>query len=151
MRDSSLESVVENLLSIIPIIDNSIRRTLRKTIHDAGIEDILPYHFMIMKILDDEGTLYVAEIGEKLRIHPPQMTRFIDHMVSKNLVQRETDTNDRRAINITLTSKGKSLLQQHDVMIKNALKEKLSDLTDEEIEDLQVSLRKVKDTFSKLQ
>ena len=151
MRDEVLDRVIEDLFSVIPLIDKSIRRKLLRPVQLAFNDDISPHHFLIMKILEEAGTLHITEIGEKLQIQRPQMTYLIDQLVSLDLVERETGTTDRRIINISLTDKGKSLLLEHDGLIRDAIKTTLSSLTSEEVEELLVSLTKLRDIFLKLQ
>lgn len=151
MKNNILENVAEDLFSTLPLIDRSIRRKLLKMALISISEDITPPRFEIMKLLDETGTLHVAEIGERLRIARPQMTYLIDKLVALNIVERQTNIEDRRMLNITLTNKGKTIFREHDSHIKNATKEVLSCLTDKDLQDLSASLRKLKDIFSKLQ
>ena len=151
MDNEILDSVSEDLFSIPPLIFRGIRRKLLRTALANIDVDISPLHFEIMKLLEEAETLHVAEIGERLRIARPQMTHLIDKLVDLNIVERQTGTADRRTINIVLTSKGKTTLEEHDNCIRNAIKETLSSLTSEELEDLSASLRRLRDIFSKLQ
>lgn len=151
MKNNILDNVAEDLFSTLPLIDRSIRRKLLKMALVSISEDITPPHFEIMKLLDEAGTLHVAEIGERLRIARPQMTYLIDKLVALDIVERQTSTEDRRMLNITLTDKGKTIFREHDSHIKNATKEVLSCLTDKDLQDLSASLRRLKDIFSKLQ
>jgi len=150
MRSNTLDKVVEDLFSIPPLIIRGIRRKLLKTAFANIDVDISPPHFEIMKLLDEAGTLHIAEIGERLHIARPQMTRLIDKLVDLGIAERQTDTTDRRMINIVLTHKGKTTIEEHDSSIRNAIRETLSSLRDEELEDLSASLRKLQGIFSKL-
>jgi DNA-binding MarR family transcriptional regulator len=151
MKNSVLDNVAEDLFSTLPLIDRSIRRKLLKTALTSFNEDITPPHFEIMKLLEEAGTLHVAEIGERLRIARPQMTHLIDKLVALDIVERQTDKEDRRMLDITLTNNGKTIFRERDSHVKTATKEMLSCLTDKELQDLSASLRKLKDIFSKLQ
>jgi DNA-binding MarR family transcriptional regulator len=104
-----------------------------------------------MKMLEETGTLHIAEIGERLQIPKPQMTHLIDRLVSLGIVERRADTADRRIINIALTDKGRAMTVERDQLIKGIFKEKLSCLTSEELQELSVSLRKLGEILSKLQ
>ena len=151
MRSDILERVTLDLLSIPPLIFRGIRRKLIKTTL-AGLDvDITPLHFEIMRALKDSGTLHVAEIGERLQIAKAQLTQLIDKLVDLNIVARETDIADRRTINITLTGQGKIVLEKHNNSLMRAMQENMSRLTDEELEDLSDSLRKLRDILSKLE
>ena len=151
MKNNILDSVTEDLLSIPPLIFRGIRRKLLKTALVNIDVDISPLHFGIMKLLHDVGTLHVAEIGERLQVARPQMTHLVDKLVDKELVERQTDTIDRRMVNVMLTDKGKTTIEEHDSNIRKAIKENLSCFTDEELDDLSDSLRKLRDLLSKLQ
>jgi len=151
MGYNTMNRVTEDLLFIFPRIGRSIRRKLLKTAMTSFKEDITPPHFEIMKQLEEVGPLHITEIGERLYIARPQMTHLIDKLVDLDLVERQTGTADRRTINIMLTNKARATLEEHDSRVKNAIRETLSGLTNEELEDLSASLRKLRDIFSKLQ
>jgi DNA-binding MarR family transcriptional regulator len=151
MRSEILESITEDLLSIPPLIFRGVRRKLLKTALANSDVDITPLQFEIMRLLEEVGTLHIAEIGEKLQIARPQMTHLIDKLQDLGMVERQIGTADRRTINIVLTGQGKNTLKEHDSRIRNAIRETVSCLTDEELEDLSDSLRKTRDVLSKLQ
>ena len=79
------------------------------------------------------------------------MTHLIDKLVDLNMVERNTDTADRRTINITLTDKGITFLEEHANNLINAVREYMSCLKEEELEALSHSLRNLRDTLLKLQ
>jgi DNA-binding MarR family transcriptional regulator len=104
-----------------------------------------------MKLLEETGTLHVAEIGERLQIARPQMTHLIDRLVELEIVERETDTEDRRMLNIRLKDKGKVIIKEAEREVISATRETLACLTDDELRELSVSLKNLKEIFSKLE
>lgn len=151
MREVILEKVAIDLLSIPPLIFREIRGKLMKTtLADIDV-DITPLHFEILRLLEKEGTLHVAEIGEKLHVAKAQMTRLIDKLSALNMVERKTDIADRRTVNITLTAQGSIFLEEHKSRLVRTAMETMSRLTDEELEDLADTLKKLRDVLSKLQ
>lgn len=151
VREEILERVAIDLLSIPPLIFREIRRKLIKTaLADIDV-DITPLHFEILRLLEKEGKLHVAEIGEKLQVAKAQMTHLIDKLADLNMVERKTDIADRRTINITLTGRGRAFLEEHKNRLVHTAMETMSGLTDEEIEDLANTLKKLRDMLSKLQ
>ena len=151
MGYNTMNRVTEDLLSIPPLIIRGIQKKLLKTALANIDMDISPLEFGIMRLLQEAGALHIAEIGERLYIARPQMTRLIDKLVDLSIVERQTGTIDRRTINIVLTGEGRATLEEHNVRIRNAIRHMLSCLTDEELEDLSASLRKLRDILSKLQ
>ena len=150
MRNDVLENVVKDLLFVPPFVRRSIQRKVLKTALSLFKEDISLPHFEIIKTLEEAGTLHIAAIGERLQIPKSQMTHLIDRLVSLEIVARQTDATDRRTINIVLTDKGRKMMKEHDRVIKGRIKKRLSCLTGEELQELSVSLRKLRDILSKL-
>ena len=150
MKPEVRDSVVSDLLSITPLIRRNIQRKLVRTAF-AGIEEhiTLP-HLEIMLTLKEEATRHIAEIGERLQIPKPQMTHLIDRLQSLELVSRQTDAGDRRIINIALTGKGRRIIEELDGVIKSSIKEKLAGLTEAELKEMSVSLRRLGEILSKL-
>ncbi len=151
MRGEILGRVAGDLLSVPPLISRLIRRKLvAATMADTDI-DIKLLHFEIMRVLKDEGTLHPAEIGERLFIAKAQMTHLIDKLVELDFVKREMCSNDRRTMNITITDKGKKVLDEQDNLVINAVRENMSSLADAELVALSDSLRNLRDTLFRLQ
>ena len=151
VREDILEKVATDLLSIPPLIFREIRGKLIKTSLADIDADIRPLHFEIIKLLEKEGKLHVAEIGEKLYVAKAQMTHLIDKLADLNMVERKTDIADRRIINITLTGQGRAFLEEHKNRLVGTAMETMSRLTDEELEDLANTLKKLRDILPKLQ
>jgi DNA-binding MarR family transcriptional regulator len=151
MRGEILGKVADDLLSMPPLIFRLIRRKLvMTTLADTDI-DIKLLHIEIMKLLQEEGTRHPAEIGERLLIAKAQMTHLIDRLVDLGFVRRETNSSDRRTFNISLTEKGRRIMEEQDSLVVNAVRENMASLTDAELETLSTSLRNLRDILFKLQ
>lgn len=150
MRKDILEQAAIDLLSIPPLVFRQIRSKLIKTTLaeiDAGIT---PHHVEIIRLLDKEGQLHVAEIGDRLHIARAQMTALVDKLASLELVERQPDEADRRTTAVTLSAYGKAVWQEHRSSIIKAMQEIMEQLSDEELKDLSQTLRKLQDILSKL-
>ena len=151
MREEILSAVAGDLLSVPPLILRKLRRKLIKTTL-AGVEpDINLPHFEIMRVLQEEGTLHVAEIGERLQIAKAQMTHLIDRLVELGLVARQMCAEDRRTLNIVLTERGRKIMEEHEANLVEAAREYMASLTDADIETLSGSLRNLRDILTRAQ
>jgi len=145
------EQVALDILSVFPLV---LRRTRRQIIKTSLAEidgNITPLHFEIIKLLEDYGPLHLAMIGEKLEIAKAQMTQLINRLVDMRMVERRTDISDRRITHVVLTDKGRVIFKEYKFQLKAALQEEMSHLTDDDLRELSVALRKIRDIFSKLQ
>ena len=129
MNTKILERATEDLLSISPIVFRIVRnKFIKAALTDIGAE-ITPHQFEIIRLLMEEGTMHVAEIGHRLEIARAQMTRLIDRLVELNIVERVPDETDRRVTNIALTDEGVRLLDEHWQILVNAVSETMSSLS----------------------
>jgi DNA-binding MarR family transcriptional regulator len=151
MRSEIMSRVALDLLSVPPLIFRLIRRKLVMMAMAETDANLKLLHFEIMRVLKEEGTMHVAEIGEKLLIAKAQMTHLIDKLVELGFVERETGAPDRRTMNISLTPKGLKFTEEQDSLILNAVRDNMSELSDKELEALSGSLRNLRDMLFKIQ
>lgn len=146
MNDTKLESIVSNLLSIVP----QFHRKLIRMDELLAAQDIAPSHLKIMFLLDACGELTVSEIGEKLYISRPNVTPLIDKLVKEGMAERIRDAIDKRIFNVKPTVKGKEFISnQKDLLAKN-LKRRLSVMSDDTLDDLDSSLEILKETLANI-
>jgi MarR family 2-MHQ and catechol resistance regulon transcriptional repressor len=150
-RREIIRRTADDLLSVPPLIFRGVRRKLLKEALDSVNIDISPLHFEIMRLLKEDGTLHIAEIGERLQLARAQMTHLIDKLVELKMVERQTDSADRRVTNIVLTDRGSAFLKEHGGNIWKATQEFVSSLTDKELADLSASLERIREILSRLQ
>jgi DNA-binding MarR family transcriptional regulator len=150
MKKDMLDIVIGELLAVPPMIRRGINhKVIRAAFAKVG-EDISVPHFEIMKLLDEAGTQHIAEIGEKLLIPKSQMTPLIDKLVGLDMVERQADETDRRIINIALTDEGRAVLKENYRVLRVNFRAKLSHLSDDELKELAISLRKLRDILSRI-
>ncbi len=63
--------------------------------------------------------LAASEIGERLLVHAPDLTRLLDRMSVQGLVTRCRSTADRRVVTTRLTDRGRELLAELDAPLKD--------------------------------
>ena len=74
--------------------------------------DLTIEQFHLLKNLSCDTGMTQREIGEIASKTPANMTRILDRLESKSLVQRESDPNDRRAVQVFLTETGKKMTEK---------------------------------------
>lgn len=108
-----------------------LRRVLRASIREQYPWEQLPMaQVELMQRLADEPGLGVRELARRHRLATNTVSNLIQQLVTAELVSREPDPNDRRAVVLRLTAKGHRRLQDwlgaHEDRLNGALRE-LSD------------------------
>ena len=96
----SIETVIENLISIHPLLTKSFSRSIRSK------SNLNPGSLYVLGILSKHEVLSMSEIGCKLSMPKPHVTGLVDKLIAEKLVERLNDPNDRRIVNIKITQKG---------------------------------------------
>ncbi len=151
MENERLQSALDAMLRLPPILHRKLEREFYKVVLQQFDADIAMHHLMILNELKESGTLCCSEIGDAISVAKPQMTQSIDKLIGMGMVEREPDTKDRRKINLTLTQKGRDVIERVDDLMKDIVKDKLSALSNKELERLAESFNNIAETFAKLQ
>nr|WP_321270331.1 MarR family transcriptional regulator [uncultured Tolumonas sp.] len=84
-----------------------------------------------------------SDICKSLGVDGGAVTRMLDRLEKKELITRSPDPSDRRSLLIAVTDKGREMIDRALPLAVNAQKELVSALTDDEIQQLKVTLRKI--------
>lgn len=84
-----------------------------------------------IKYIDDPVT--VSEVAHWLDRNPNGISMLVDRMVRDGLVKRTRDLRDRRSVRLSMTNKGKGILEQATMSGWELVQEILSDLSDEDL------------------
>lgn len=97
-------------------------------------------HIKVLLYLINHGPHSISKMAKDLCISKPNMTPVIDKLVEDGLVTRDYDPTDRRVILIQTTPKALEFLKETQEYVKELIKEKLSSLSDEDLNTLSTSL-----------
>jgi DNA-binding MarR family transcriptional regulator len=77
-----------------------------------GRNGVTSDHWRVLRVLADAEGHTMGEIAERLQINPPTLTKLMDRMVGKSLVQRAADPEDSRRVLVYATDAGLALLAE---------------------------------------
>jgi DNA-binding MarR family transcriptional regulator len=77
-----------------------------------GGYDITPSQFIVLNFVgDNETDLSSAQLSRRFLMTPQSMNEVVTTLQRKELLERNTDPNHKRILRITLTEKGKEVLE----------------------------------------
>ncbi|WP_411681414.1 MarR family winged helix-turn-helix transcriptional regulator [Clostridium thailandense] len=146
MCKNPVDVLAENLITFLPVMIKKIIKFDTAPIKMPPLNQL-----MVLGLLQEEGSSSISELCKKLTISRPQMTIVIDKLVDLDLVYRVHNEGDRRTININVTEKGKKYCLEISEMIKENLKSKLMNLSQDDLSILLRSIDVAKNIFKKLE
>ena len=95
------------------LLERAGRAVGERLSRSIGKEDgITSDHWRVLRYLADEAGHTMGEIAERLEMNPPTLTKLIDRMVGRSLVQRAADPEDSRRVLVYVTDAGLALLHE---------------------------------------
>ena len=86
-----------------------------KTMFDK--EDITPQQFNILRILRGAGKpISTLQIRQRMLDKMSDTSRIVDRLLAKGLVKKNTCPGDKRLVDVSITDKGKKLLERMDLL-----------------------------------
>jgi DNA-binding MarR family transcriptional regulator len=103
--------------------------------------------FNVLHILRGAGEIGLpsGEIGQRMITRDPDLTRLLDRLEARQLVQRRRCETDRRRVYNTVTDAGLELIGQYDRPVQRRLADVLGPLGQEKVEQLTILLTDARD------
>ena len=95
--------------------------------HDLSVVQLLCLHCLF-----DNGRMPMSGIANNIRVNRSTLTRTIDHLERKGLLERCRVSGDRRVILIALTEKGRSLVDNSPSVVHKKIARKINMLSETE-------------------
>ncbi|NCQ33830.1 MarR family transcriptional regulator [bacterium] len=136
---SAEQETVLNLVRTVGILDGPLRGLLRRESLGVSLYNIL----RILRGQQGEP-LSCSAIGERLVTRVPDVTRLIERLARRGLVERRRCPQDGRKVLITLSDRGAGLLARLDEPVLVLHREMLGHLTRQEMKTLNELLTKTR-------
>ncbi len=150
MCSNKLDRISDNLIRVTSLVYLVMRQNVFAIPVVDGIA-ITPLQFEILRLVQSTEKIYIADIGKRVKISKPQMTRLIDKLLCYGLVERQASTIDRRVTYIILTEKGSAFIEETFNIMRILISKSLSCMLDKESQDiLNESLTTVTEALSEL-
>lgn len=124
-----------------------IKLTLQRKFNELNI-DITVDQWVVLLELHNHGTQTQVELCEHCSKDAPTITRIIELLIKKELITRESCTDDRRRFNISLSKKGKQLVQKLLPILIEFRKDGWQGLNEKDIAHIERITKKIQDNLS---
>lgn len=101
----STNALAAALLEVVPVVMRAIRAQMRAN-QDAELS--VP-QFRILSYVHRRGSVSLSSVAEHMGITLPSTSKMVDGLVVRGLVDRRTDSSDRRKVAIEVTREGEGV------------------------------------------
>jgi len=111
-------------------------RLARRLRAERGDHGLTLTQLACLATLHRHGEMTPSDLAAHEKVQPPSMTRTVNGLAERGLVQRTPDPNDGRQVVVSLTEAGADLLATDRAQREQWLTQRLADLSADERETL---------------
>ena len=138
-----VEDTARQVLDTVP----TVMRTIRAEFRGQRSADLSVPQFRTLAFIKNNDGASLSSLANHIGLTLPSMSKLIDGMVSRGLVDRDEHREDRRRICLRLTPQGKSELEAAHSHTQAFLADKMSGLTKEELTTITHSMQILRELF----
>lgn len=133
------EEVLLELQRTANVVDQALLHFFRRW-------DLTPTQYNVLRILRGArpGDLPCREVGDRMVTAVPDVTRLLDRLEVRDLVERRRDASDRRVVRAAVTRPGLELLADIDAPLQELVGRLLGPLGAERLADLEQLLEETR-------
>jgi DNA-binding MarR family transcriptional regulator len=92
--------------------------------------DLTPQQYNALRLLrgEEPGSLPTLTLASRLVSHAPDITRLLDKLVQRGLIRRQRPADNRRQVQVSITSEGLNLLKMLDKLVRKCHEDQLGHL-----------------------
>lgn len=141
------EQVSYKMFEIMPRLMQLVRTQVKIITKQEGLT------FREFRVLANinRGLSHVGEIAEHQGVKQPVMSRLIECVVEKELVERSHDKNDRRKVNLKLTVLGKKKYKKIKLRASKKFSDEMGEISDTFLDELELSFNTLSTFLEKVQ
>ena len=113
---------------------NRLLRTHLMRFLDEYADGVSPEQWFILQRLAERAPRRQVELADPALRDAPNVTRLVDALIDRGLVQRNADPDDRRSWLVSLTAAGRKLISRSWPEVVAARRELYDGIRDDEIE-----------------
>jgi DNA-binding MarR family transcriptional regulator len=127
----------QEVLTTVPAVMRFIRQQMRR---HRQAELTVP-QFRTLVVLSRSNDTSLSALAEHLGLSLPAASRMVELLVKRGLMQRQTQSKDRRRVSLSLTRQGRETFQRALDATQIALTTRLKTLTHPDIAQIRAAMR----------
>lgn len=122
-----MAEIVDNIRRVFQVINEQSKRVKRQT-------GLTGPQLWAIKAIAEASAINVKDLAHNIYLHPATVVGILDRLEENGLVKRSRSKEDRRVVEVTLTSKGKQLVTNAPEAIQGVLVSGLEKLTKKQLD-----------------
>ena len=141
--------LIKEIAVYVNILNSRIKKCFIDRLQQNGI-NVTPEQYLVLDILWEQQSLSQQNIADIIQKDKNSVTKIIDSLEKKNLVNRVVDKKDRRINKIELTQEGLALEKITTEVAINFMNDAVKDVDNQDLDKFVEVMRKLKDNLDNI-
>ena len=141
--------LIKEIAVYVNILNSRIKKSFFDRLQRNGI-NVTPEQYLVLDILWEQQSLSQQNIADIIQKDKNSVTKIIDSLEKKNLVNRVVDKKDRRINKIELTQEGLALEKITTEVAINFMNDAVKDVDNQDLDKFVEVMRKLKDNLDNI-
>jgi DNA-binding MarR family transcriptional regulator len=137
------QSAANQVLEVVPLV----MRTIRAKLRERRAADISVPQFRAMVYINRHDGASLSDLAIHIGLTLPSMSKLIDGLVNRGLVNRDAHSKDRRKVRLSLTPQGRDEMNAAYNHTQKFLTDQMSRLADEDLEAISRAMQALRGLF----
>lgn len=142
--DKETYKLATSLLDVVPLVNRAIRAEIRA---HRSAELSVP-QFRILGYVRQGSRVSLSDIAEHMGLTLPSMSKMVDGLCARGLLDRARDEDDRRKVSIVITSRGEEIWTAAWKSVCASMMQTLGRLDERKRQELLGALEALRSLFS---
>ncbi len=142
--------LIKEIAVYVNILNSRIKKCFIDRLQQNGI-NVTPEQYLVLDILWEKQSLSQQNIADLIQKDKNSVTKIIDSLEKKNLVNRVVDQKDRRINKIELTKEGLALEKITTEVAINFMNDTVKDIDGQDLDKLVEVMRQLKDNLNNIE
>lgn len=110
---------------------------------DIKVKEIPNTYYTMLDIVNHVPDISITELANYLNISQPNCSRSVNKLAARELILKNSYRDDKRIYTLTLTDKGKQIIERNEKLLHQLILEKAVEYDEEKLEELKKAVDKV--------
>ncbi len=138
---------MDNTLNLIAKLNYLMNEMIGEELKKNCLDSLSTSHGTIIIELNSKETMTMGELSEKIQKSPQTVTTLVSKLVKCGYAETIKDESDKRVTHVKITTKGKNLLSEIEVISKALYETQYININDEEKENFRATLKNMINNF----
>jgi len=125
--------LINDFLGSVRILSTTIDEWMEQELREVTDDRVTPSQLKVLKLVARTNARRIGDVADFLAVSNAAASKAVDRLVRRGLIRRAEAAADRRAVELSLTPEGRTLLAQYEAATNHVLKELFGGLDQDQL------------------